>query len=50
VLWANALRWTTMFQLIPSTPVIQAYIDRVCSRPAAQRAAAKDAAVLAARG
>jgi glutathione S-transferase len=50
VLWANALRWTTMFQLVPMTPVIQAYIDRVTSRPAAARAATKDAAVLAAQG
>jgi glutathione S-transferase len=50
VLWGNALRWTTMFQLVPTTPLIQAYIDHVTSRPAAQRAAAKDAAVLAARG
>ncbi|MGH6646664.1 glutathione S-transferase family protein [Aquabacterium sp.] len=49
VLWANALRWTTMFQLVPLTPVIQAYIDRVTSRPAAARAAAKDAQLLAAR-
>lgn len=49
VLWANALRWTTMFQLVPLTPVIQAYIDHVTSRPAAARAAAKDAQLLAAR-
>lgn len=49
VLWANALRWTTMFQLVPATPVIQAYIDHVTSRPAAARAAAKDAQLLAAR-
>ncbi|RZI83263.1 MAG: glutathione S-transferase [Rubrivivax sp.] len=49
ILWANALRWTTMFQLVPATPVIQAYINHVTSRPAAARAAAKDAQVLAAR-
>ncbi|RZL02939.1 MAG: glutathione S-transferase [Rubrivivax sp.] len=49
VLWANALRWTTMFQLVPLTPLIQVYIDRVTSRPAAARAAAKDAQLLAAR-
>lgn len=48
VLWANALRWTTMFQLVPLTPLIQAYIDRVTSRPAAARAAAKDQQLIAA--
>jgi glutathione S-transferase len=50
VLWANALRWITMFKLITATPVIQAYVERVTSRPAAARAAAKDAQLLAARG
>ena len=50
VLWGNALRWTTMFKLVPATPVIQAFIDRVTSRPAAARAAAKDAQLLAAQG
>ena len=49
VLWGMALRWTTMFKLVPETPVIKAYIERVASRPAAQRAAAKDAEILAAR-
>ncbi|MBC7699721.1 glutathione S-transferase family protein [Aquabacterium sp.] len=49
VLWANALRWTTMFQLVPLTPVIQAYINRVTSRPAAARAAAKDQQLIAAQ-
>jgi len=43
VLWANALRWTTMFKLVPSTPVIEAYIERVTSRPAALRATAQNA-------
>ena len=43
VLWGTALNWTTMFKLVPETPLIRAYIDRVLSRPAMQRAAAKDA-------
>jgi glutathione S-transferase len=47
VLWGMALRWTTMFGLVPATPVIQAYIERVTSRPAYLRAAAKDEALLA---
>jgi glutathione S-transferase len=43
VLWGTALRWTTMFKLVPETPAITAYIERVASRPAAQRAAKIDA-------
>ena len=49
VLWGTALRWTTMFKLVPETPAIAAYIARVTSRPAAQRAAKIDADLLAAR-
>lgn len=48
VLWATALNWTTMFKLVPELPVIRAYIDRVLARPAMQRAAAKDAELVAA--
>ena len=47
VLWGTALNWTTMFKLVPETPVIRAYIDRVTSRPAMQRAAALDAELAA---
>lgn len=43
VLWGTALNWTTRFQLAPELPVIRTYIDRVLSRPAMQRALAKDA-------
>ena len=49
VLWGTALNWTTLFKLVPELPVIRGYIDRVLARPAMQRAAAKDAALLAAR-
>ncbi len=49
VLWGTALNWTTMFKLVPELPVIHAYIDRVLARPAMQRAAAKDAELLATR-
>jgi len=49
VLWGGALNWTTMFKLVPETPVIRAYIDRVISRPAMHRAAAADAALAAAQ-
>lgn len=43
VLWGTALKWTTMFQLVPEHPLIRAYIDRIDARPAVQRARAKDA-------
>ena len=47
VLWATALNWTTMFKLVPELPVIRAYIDRVLARPAMQRAAQADTALVA---
>lgn len=50
VLWGTALAWTTMFELVPDLPVIRAYIDRVTQRPAMQRAAAKDAELVASAG
>jgi glutathione S-transferase len=49
VLWGCALNYFTMFKLVPELPVIRAYIDRVTSRPAMQRAAAADAALAAAQ-
>jgi glutathione S-transferase len=49
VLWGTALRWTTMFKLVPETPVLSGYIARVTSRPAAARAAKIDADILAKR-
>jgi glutathione S-transferase len=48
VLWGTALNWTTMFKLVPELPVIRAYIDRIMTRPAMQRAAAADAELVAA--
>jgi glutathione S-transferase len=48
VLWGMALNWTVMFKLVPELPVIRAYVDRVLARPAMQRAAAADAALVAA--
>ncbi|CAN5915021.1 glutathione S-transferase family protein [soil metagenome] len=47
VLWGTALQWTTMFGLIPATPDIAAYIERVTSRPAAKRVREMDAALTA---
>ncbi|HEY3633937.1 MAG TPA: glutathione S-transferase N-terminal domain-containing protein [Caldimonas sp.] len=47
VLWATALRWTTMFKLVPESPVIVDYIARVTARPAFAGAAKIDAGLLA---
>jgi glutathione S-transferase len=47
VLWGTALRWTTMFKLVPELPVITDYIARVGGRPAAVKATAADAALAA---
>jgi glutathione S-transferase len=43
LLWGTALQWTTSFKLVPETPVIMSYIERIRTRPAVQRAAAADA-------
>ncbi|MEO6920679.1 MAG: glutathione S-transferase family protein [Collimonas sp.] len=47
VLWGTALTWTTGFQIVPMSPVIQAYIDRINARPAVQRVTALDAELAA---
>jgi glutathione S-transferase len=49
VLWGSALRWTTQFGLLPLTPEVTGYIERVTSRPAFARAQARDAALAAAQ-
>lgn len=49
VLWGTALTWTTQFGLVPETPVIRAYMDRVNARPAFARARQKDAELAAAQ-
>jgi glutathione S-transferase len=46
ILWAAALRWTTGFGLVPSSPQIDAYIDRVRARPAFARVLETDAQLL----
>ncbi|MEP7243589.1 MAG: glutathione S-transferase family protein [Gammaproteobacteria bacterium] len=47
VLWGVALAWTTNFKLVPLTPAIAAYVERINSRPAIARAKAKDAELAA---
>ena len=49
VLWGTALRWTTLFGLVPDLPVTKAYIARVMARPAVARAAQIDAGLVAAQ-
>ena len=49
ILWGVALSWTTMFKLVPETPVIKAYIDRTNARPSVVKARAKDAEYAAAQ-
>jgi glutathione S-transferase len=46
ILWASALRWTTGFGLVPASPQITDYIDRVTARPAFVRVAETDAQLL----
>ena len=50
MLWGSALRWTTTFNLVPETPIIKAYVERVCARPSFAQANAKDTQLLAERG
>lgn len=49
VLWGTALTWTTKFGLVPETPVIRAYMDRVNARPAVARVRQIDAELAAAQ-
>jgi glutathione S-transferase len=46
ILWASALRWTTGFGLVPATPEISAYIERVGARPSVARVAETDKQLL----
>lgn len=48
ILWGTALRWTTMFKLVPELPEITAYMARMWDRPAFARVTAKDAELTAA--
>ena len=49
VLWGTALGWTSAFGLLPERAEVRAYVERVKARPAMQRAAALDAALVAAQ-
>ena len=45
ILWGTALKWTVGFKVAPALPEFVSYIERVCSRPAFARVAARDAAL-----
>lgn len=42
ILWGMALSWTTLFGLVPKTPVIMDYVARMTARPAFVAMAAAD--------
>jgi glutathione S-transferase len=46
VLYGTALTWTTAFGMVPKTPEIAAYIERMSGRPAAAKVGAMDAGFL----
>lgn len=47
LLWGVALAWTVAFKMVPDTPRIRAYIERIEARPSVQRARAREAEILA---
>lgn len=47
ILWGIALSWTVAFKMVPDTPAIRAYINRIDARSAVQRARAREAEILA---
>jgi glutathione S-transferase len=47
VLWGISLGWMTQFQLVPATPAVKSYVERINARPAIARARAKDAELAA---
>lgn len=50
ILWGVALSWTVAFKMVPDTPAIRAYIDRIEARPGVQRAREREAQLVAAQG
>jgi glutathione S-transferase len=49
ILWGLSLKWCRMFGLITTNPVVDAYIDRVTSRPSFTRVDEKEQALLLAQ-
>ena len=42
ILWGTALGWMTQWKIVPETPEIMAYLQRVGGRPAAAKVKARD--------
>ncbi|HZZ05988.1 glutathione binding-like protein, partial [Paraburkholderia sp.] len=47
ILWGIALHWGMMFKLVPETPVVLAYTQRICSRPSFVQVSERDVALAA---
>lgn len=45
ILWGTALRWTTMFGLVPPDETFSAYIDRIAARPSVHKIGKEDHAL-----
>jgi glutathione S-transferase len=45
ILWGTALGWMTKFTLVPESPLVMAYIERIDARPAVAKVRARDAAL-----
>jgi glutathione S-transferase len=50
VVFGGTLRYLLRFQMLEPRPLFTAYVDRLSKRPAAQRADARNAAVIAEHG
>jgi glutathione S-transferase len=46
ILWGMSLKWCRMFGLITTNPVVDAYIERITSRPAFSKVEQQDQALL----
>jgi len=47
ILWGIALHWGMMFKLVPETPVVLEYAQRVCSWPSFVKVSGRDVALAA---
>lgn len=42
ILWGSALNWGLMFKLLPESPLLTDYVNRIVGRPSAVKVAARD--------
>lgn len=49
VLWGIALWWTTMYKLVPTSPVIEAYVAKILALPSVQAVREHDEKLVAAQ-